>query len=120
MPYRNPTTGLCEEAKANEVGLIVNVINDKAVQSRFDGYSDAAASNKKLLTDVFKKGTEQPCLCLCLFLCSLLVICLICSTNKIYRMTLPDVYCLCVKTAFHSLLCAFIDDICAHAYYHIL
>lgn len=56
MPRRDPSTGLCSVAAPNEVGLIVNVVNDKVVQSRFDGYSDAAASNKKLLTDVLKKG----------------------------------------------------------------
>ena len=56
QPYRDPKTGLCVVAESNEVGLIVNVVNNKIVQSRFDGYSDAAASNKKLLTDVLKKG----------------------------------------------------------------
>lgn len=56
VPFRDPKTGLCQVAGPNEVGLIVNVVNNKIVQSRFDGYSDASATNKKLLTDVLAKG----------------------------------------------------------------
>jgi acyl-CoA synthetase (AMP-forming)/AMP-acid ligase II len=56
VPFRDPQTGLCQVAGPNEVGLIVNVVNNKVVQSRFDGYSDASATNKKLLTDVLVKG----------------------------------------------------------------
>ena len=56
QPYRDPTTGLCQVAGPNEVGLIVNIVNNKVLQSRFDGYSDESATNKKLLTDVLVKG----------------------------------------------------------------
>jgi acyl-CoA synthetase (AMP-forming)/AMP-acid ligase II len=56
VPFRDPKTGLCQVAGPNEVGLIVNVVNNKIVQSRFDGYSDASATSKKLLTDVLAKG----------------------------------------------------------------
>ncbi len=56
QPYRDPITGLCQVAGPNEVGLIVNVVNNKVLQSRFDGYSDESATNKKLLTDVLVKG----------------------------------------------------------------
>lgn len=56
VPFRDPHTGLCVVAGPNEVGLIVNIVNNKILQQRFDGYSDAAASNKKLLQDVLKKG----------------------------------------------------------------
>lgn len=56
QPYRDPKTGLCQVAGPHEVGLIVNVVNQKVLQSRFDGYSDESATNKKLLKDVLVKG----------------------------------------------------------------
>lgn len=102
VPRRDPSTGLCQVAGPNEVGLIVNVVNNKVraccgllpcvcidadnflpsttcdklfcpltnhyfphqhmtpraqvLQSRFDGYSDSAATSKKLLTNVLKQG----------------------------------------------------------------
>lgn len=39
-----------------QVGLIVNLVNNKSVESRFDGYSDSAASDKKLLKNALKEG----------------------------------------------------------------
>ena len=38
------------------MGLIVNLVNNKSVESRFDGYSDSAASDKKLIKDALRKG----------------------------------------------------------------
>lgn len=36
--------------------MIVNLVNNKSVESRFDGYSDSAASDKKLLKNALKEG----------------------------------------------------------------
>jgi acyl-CoA synthetase (AMP-forming)/AMP-acid ligase II len=55
VPLRD-SNGMCVIAKPNEVGLIMNVVNNTVMRSRFDGYSDAAATNKKLVPDVVKKG----------------------------------------------------------------
>lgn len=45
--------GLCEKVAKGEPGLMLIEINDKAV---FDGYADQSATQKKVLTDVLKKG----------------------------------------------------------------
>jgi fatty-acyl-CoA synthase len=49
------TNGLCIEAKPGEVGECVGEIGSDARRA-YVGYADAAASKRKVLTDVFKKG----------------------------------------------------------------
>ena len=50
--------GRCMECAADEVGeAIGEILNDPAKPaSRFDGYADAAATNAKILRDVFREG----------------------------------------------------------------
>lgn len=45
--------GYCQKVVKGEPGLMLIEISDKAV---FDGYADPSATQKKVLTDVFKKG----------------------------------------------------------------
>lgn len=45
---RDHATGLCMECKAGEVGQILGLINDKDPSRRFDGYTDKAATLKKV------------------------------------------------------------------------
>ena len=56
-PLRNDR-GFCIPAAVNEPGLLIGIINNKVVDRRFDGYSDAAATSNKILTDVFEKGDK--------------------------------------------------------------
>ncbi len=53
-PYRSPK-GYCEPSKIGETGLFVAKIISAIP---FDGYADKSESNKKILTDVFKKGDQ--------------------------------------------------------------
>ncbi|MGZ8371014.1 MAG: AMP-binding protein, partial [Caulobacteraceae bacterium] len=53
-PVRGPT-GLCVEARPGEVGECVGEIGEHA-RTAYAGYADKAASEKKILRDVFKKG----------------------------------------------------------------
>ena len=55
-PFRNPATGRCEVCGLGEAGLVVGAIDNSRVDRRFDGYTDSAASNKKVLLNVFEKG----------------------------------------------------------------
>lgn len=55
IPYRD-ANGRCQVCKPNEVGLLVASINNKRIDRRFDGYTDSAATSKKILYDVFKSG----------------------------------------------------------------
>ena len=50
--------GLCIECAAGETGEILGEILDdpKKPANRFDGYADRAATDKKILRDVFRKG----------------------------------------------------------------
>jgi len=48
--------GFCRVAAFGEVGLVVNVVNNKYVERRFDGYSDDTATNSKLIKDVLQVG----------------------------------------------------------------
>jgi fatty-acyl-CoA synthase len=50
--------GFCTRCSANETGEAIGKILDdgSSPESRFEGYSDLAASEKKLLRDVFVKG----------------------------------------------------------------
>ncbi len=47
--------GLCQAASVGEVGEAIGMIGED-VRHDFSGYADKAASQKKILTDVFKKG----------------------------------------------------------------
>ena len=52
-PLRDPTTGRCIACKAGEVGLLVSQIFSNR---KFEGYTDAKATNEKILKNVFKEG----------------------------------------------------------------
>lgn len=47
--------GLCQAASVGEVGEAIGMIGED-VRHDFSGYADKAASEKKILTDVFKRG----------------------------------------------------------------
>jgi fatty-acyl-CoA synthase len=57
QPVRGPD-GFCIKCGPGEVGeAISKILNDpKRPSQRFEGYADAAATEKKILTDVFEKG----------------------------------------------------------------
>lgn len=48
--------GFCIKCKAGEPGVFVGKINPKKALNSFVGYADKAASEKKVLHDVFRKG----------------------------------------------------------------
>jgi fatty-acyl-CoA synthase len=56
-PLRN-AEGLCEACETNEVGEAVGLISaaDQQRGGRFEGYADAAASERKVLRNVFESG----------------------------------------------------------------
>ncbi|MBV8850207.1 MAG: long-chain-acyl-CoA synthetase, partial [Methylobacteriaceae bacterium] len=56
-PVRGPD-GLCIECAPGEAGEILGEILDdpKKPANRFDGYADKAATDKKIMRDVFRKG----------------------------------------------------------------
>lgn len=57
LPCRDPKTGLCRAAKPGDPGEFLFRLPDKDLERRFQGYyGDQAATNKKILRDVFKKG----------------------------------------------------------------
>ncbi len=56
MPDRKPN-GLCYECKPGEIGEAIGHIGHDA-RHAYSGYADKAASQKKVLTDVFKKGDQ--------------------------------------------------------------
>lgn len=47
--------GLCRQASVGEIGEAIGAIGDD-VRHDFSGYADKAATQKKILTDVFKRG----------------------------------------------------------------
>ena len=53
-PVRGPD-GLCQPARAGEVGEAIGRIGDD-IRHAFTGYADKAASEKKILRDVFVRG----------------------------------------------------------------
>lgn len=57
LPWRDPKTGFCRRVKTGEPGeFIVNLPADD-IRKRFQGYyGNEAASNSKIMRDVFKKG----------------------------------------------------------------
>lgn len=48
--------GLCITCQPGEPGVFVGKINPKKAVSDFSGYVDRKESEKKIITDVFKKG----------------------------------------------------------------
>lgn len=54
LPVRLPN-GFCQEARVGEIGEAIGAIGDD-VRHDFSGYADKAASEKKILTDVFVRG----------------------------------------------------------------
>jgi len=50
--------GFCQEAGINEPGEVMGRIYEKIPSSHFGGYTDASASRRKVLKDVFKKGDQ--------------------------------------------------------------
>ena len=53
--YIRNSQGFCEKVGVNEPGEVIGEIGATASES-FDGYQDPAATKKKILKDVFKKG----------------------------------------------------------------
>ncbi|MBX3478562.1 MAG: long-chain-acyl-CoA synthetase [Brevundimonas sp.] len=49
------SNGLCQATSVGEIGEAIGMIGDD-VRHDFSGYADKAASEKKILTDVFKRG----------------------------------------------------------------
>ena len=54
QPVRGPD-GLCRPVRVGEVGEAIGLIGND-IRHDFSGYADKSASQKKILTDVFKKG----------------------------------------------------------------
>jgi fatty-acyl-CoA synthase len=54
QPVRGPD-GLCIECAVDEIGEAIGLIKDDA-RSGYSGYADKAASERKILRDVFEKG----------------------------------------------------------------
>ena len=54
QPIRGPD-GFCIATEPNEVGEAIGRIGE-ATRTRFEGYNDPAATNRKILHDVFEKG----------------------------------------------------------------
>ncbi|MDI7775051.1 long-chain-acyl-CoA synthetase [Asticcacaulis sp. EMRT-3] len=54
MPIRQ-LNGLCQECRPGEIGEALGLIGADA-RHAYSGYADKAATQKKILTDVFKKG----------------------------------------------------------------
>jgi fatty-acyl-CoA synthase len=54
MPERS-ANGFCIEAKPGEIGEAIGLIGND-IRHDFSGYADKAASEKKILTDVFQRG----------------------------------------------------------------
>ena len=48
--------GFCVEAGVNEPGEVVGMIRSRVPTSAFEGYTDAKASQKKVMSDVFSRG----------------------------------------------------------------
>lgn len=57
LPFRDPKTGFCRESKPGEPGEFLFKLPEKDLEKRFQGYyGDRAATNKKILRNVFRKG----------------------------------------------------------------
>jgi len=56
-PIRNKE-GFCIESRPGEPGILIGIVRRVHPFSQFTGYADKAATEKKVLRDVFKKGDE--------------------------------------------------------------
>ena len=57
LAWRDPNTGLCQRAKTGEVGEYIVRLPAEDTRKAFQGYfGNAAATNSKIMRDVFKKG----------------------------------------------------------------
>lgn len=54
MPYRDPRTGFCVRARLGEEGEVIARVRNRGLLTEY--LNDAAATEKKLLRDVFRKG----------------------------------------------------------------
>ena len=57
VPLRGPD-GFCREVGVGEPGELLGPIIASKPSTRFEGYTDAKATAKKVMTDVFKKGDK--------------------------------------------------------------
>lgn len=56
-PIRDPKTGLCMRVDDSEPGELVYKLDEKDIESKFQGYyGNNKATNSKILRDVYKKG----------------------------------------------------------------
>ena len=55
---RDPASGLCIRCKPGEAGQILGLIKDSDPLRRFDGYTDAKATNAKIVRDVMRHGDK--------------------------------------------------------------
>ena len=57
LPIRDEKSGFCRRVKTGEPGELMFALPPAQVKKRFQGYfGDSAATNKKIMRDVFKKG----------------------------------------------------------------
>ncbi|GAB1315279.1 long-chain fatty acid transporter fat1 [Madurella fahalii] len=57
LPWRDPATGLCQRVKSGEVGEFIVRLPADDTSKRFQGYyGNAAATDSKIMRNVFKKG----------------------------------------------------------------
>ncbi|KAL2136993.1 hypothetical protein VTI74DRAFT_11175 [Chaetomium olivicolor] len=57
LPWRDPKTGLCQRVKTGEVGEFIVSLPADDINKRFQGYfGNKAATNSKIMRNVFKKG----------------------------------------------------------------
>lgn len=57
LPWRDPKTGFCQRVKTGESGELLASLPAEDISKLFQGYfGNAAATNSKILRDVFRKG----------------------------------------------------------------
>src|SRR4051812_5821879 len=57
LPWRDPKTGFCQRVKTGEPGEFIVRLPAEDIKQRFQGYyGNTAATNSKIMRDVFKKG----------------------------------------------------------------
>ena len=56
--YIRDSNGFCVQAGINEPGECVGAIRERMASSQFHGYTDARASSKKVMSNVFKPGDK--------------------------------------------------------------
>jgi len=56
-PFRDPVTGFCSRVKPGEPGEMLYKLNEKDIESSFQGYhNNSSSSSSKVMRDVFVKG----------------------------------------------------------------